>query len=58
MRLQMTRRHADHQPADPALAHRRELPGHQLDMPVHRQPGARIELAKAARGKARKVVAK
>ena len=40
----MTRRHADHQPADPALPHRRELSGHDLDMPVHRQAGARVEL--------------
>src|SRR3974377_1256221 len=53
----MARRHADHQPANPARAHRRQLPGHDLDMPVYRQPGARVELAKAARGKARKVVA-
>ena len=44
MRLQMARRHADHQPADAALAHRRELAGHDLDMPGHRQAGARVEL--------------
>jgi hypothetical protein len=36
VRLQMARRDADQQPADPAGAHRRQFPGHDLDMPVHR----------------------
>ena len=57
VRLQMTRRHADQQPADPALVHRRQLSRDQLEMPVHRQPGARVELAKAVRREARKIVA-
>jgi hypothetical protein len=32
------------------------IAGHDLDMPVHRQAGTRVELAKTIRGKARKVV--
>ena len=51
VRLQMARRQADDQPADPARAHRGELGGDQLDMPVHRERGARIELAKARAAK-------
>src|SRR6516162_1687308 len=53
----MARRHADDQSADPALAHRGELPGHQLEVPVRRKRDARVELAKSARRKAREVVA-
>ena len=56
VRLQMARRHADDQPADPAFAHRRELRRDQLDMPVHRERGARVELAERARREAREVV--
>ena len=55
-RLQVARRYADDQPADAAVAHRRQFPRHELDMPVHREPGARVELAKAPRRKAREIV--
>jgi hypothetical protein len=48
MQLQMARRQVDEQPADAARAHRDELGRDQLDMPVHREQGARIELAKGA----------
>ena len=51
----MARRHADHQPPDPALAHRGELAGHDLDMPAHRKADARVELEKSTRRKARKI---
>ncbi len=47
-RLQMPRRQVDDQPADPAVAHRRELRCDQLDMPAECQFGLRIELAKEA----------
>src|SRR6266446_1275553 len=56
VRLQMARRQADDQPADPAGMHRRELRRDQLDMPVHQEWGARVELTERARRKARKVV--
>ena len=52
---QMARRHADHQPPDPALAHRGELAGHDLDMPAHREADASVELEKSTRRKARKI---
>jgi hypothetical protein len=52
----MARRQADDQPADLARPHRREFRGDQFDMPVHQGPGARVELAERARGKARKVM--
>ena len=51
----MARRHADHQPPDPALAHRGELAGHDLDMPAHREADASVELEKSTRRKARKI---
>ena len=56
MRLQMARRQVDEEPADAASAYRGKLSGDQLDMPVHREEGARIELAKGAQRKARQVV--
>jgi hypothetical protein len=34
------------------------IAGHDLDMPVHREAGARVQLAKAPRREARKVVAR
>src|SRR6516165_1718656 len=54
----MARRHVDDQSADPALAHRGELPGHQLEVPVRCKRDARVELAKSARRKARKIDAR
>ena len=57
VRLQMARRQADDQPPDAAGAHRREFRGDEVDMPVHRERGARVELAERACGEARKVVA-
>src|SRR6516162_6620585 len=53
----MARRHVDDQSADPALAHRGELPGHELEVPVRRKRDARVELAKRARRKTREIVA-
>jgi hypothetical protein len=57
VRLEVARRHADDQPADPARAHRRQFRGDQLVMPARREWGARVELAGTARCKAREVVA-
>jgi hypothetical protein len=48
MRLQVARRQVDHHSADPAGAHRGELGRDRFERPVHREPGARIELAKSA----------
>jgi hypothetical protein len=56
VRLQMARRQADDQPPDMAGTHRRQLRGDQLDMPVHQEWGARVELAERACRKARKVI--
>ena len=44
----MARRQVGDQPADPAVAHRAELCGDRLEMPVHRELGPRVELAKGA----------
>jgi len=55
VRLQVARRQADDQPADMAGMHRREFRGDQLDMPVHRERGARVELAERTMRKAREI---
>jgi hypothetical protein len=51
----MTRRQVDDQPADLAFPHRDQLGGDELEMPIRRQLGLRVELVEAARGKQRKV---
>jgi len=56
VRLQMARRQVDDQPPDAARAHRRQFRRDELDVPVHRERGARVELAERARREARKVV--
>src|SRR5947208_14465745 len=57
VRLQMSRRQADDQPADPALAYRRELCRNQPDVPLHRERCARVEAAKGSLGKAYNIAA-
>src|SRR5262249_14889338 len=57
MRLQVARRQTDDQPAEMALAHRRQFCGDQLDVPVAGKGRARVELRKTAHGKAHKIVA-
>jgi len=47
--FEMTGRQIDDQPADLALAHRGQLGGDDLDMPIHRQLGLRIEVMEAVR---------
>src|SRR6516165_11257680 len=48
MRLQMTRRLIDDQPADPALEYRLELRGDDPVMPVREKFGLQTELVKRA----------
>jgi hypothetical protein len=55
-RLRYDLRWHDQQPADAARAHRGELRRDQLDLPVRRERGARIELAEGAQREAREVV--
>jgi hypothetical protein len=45
----------DDQPPDRAVEHRGQLCGDDFDMPAEREQGARVELAKTAPRKARKV---
>src|SRR4051794_3037743 len=52
----MARRQVDDQPPELAFAHRRQLGGDDLEMPVYRQARLRVELLKAASGKAGEVV--
>ena len=52
----MAGRQVDDQPPDLALPHRGELGGDDLEMPVHRQLGLRVEVLEAARGKGGEVV--
>jgi hypothetical protein len=47
-RFQIARRHIDDQPPDLALAHRSELCRDDFDVPVHRNRGHRVQLAKTA----------
>jgi hypothetical protein len=47
----MARRHIDDQPPDPALVHRRELCRDDPVMPIRRELGLRVELAKRTLGK-------
>ena len=49
--FEMARWQVDDQPPDLALAHRGQLGGDDLEMPVHRQLGLRVEVVEAARGK-------
>jgi hypothetical protein len=53
----MARRQVDDQQADLALPHRGEFGGDDLDVPVHRQVGLRVEVAKAALGEGGKILA-
>src|SRR6516165_1557516 len=55
MRLQMTRRLVDDQPADPALVHRHQLRGDDPVMPVRDEFGLRMELVKRTLGKTREI---
>jgi hypothetical protein len=48
----------DDQPLDLALPHFGQLGGDDLEVPVHRQTGLRVETLEAALGEARQVVAK
>src|ERR1700745_1329617 len=52
VRLQVARRHIDDHPADFAGAQLGEPGRDRLEMPVHREPGTRVELAKRAMRKA------
>ena len=54
--FQMTRWQVDDQPPDLAFPHRGQLGGDDLEMPVHRQLGLRVELLEAARGEGGEVV--
>ena len=54
----MTRRQVDDQPADLALSHSGEFGGNDLEVPVHRQLGLRVEVVKAAHRESRKIMAK
>src|SRR5580704_11121101 len=52
----MARRQVNDQSPDPALAHRGQLGGDDLEVPVHRQPGLRVEVLETAPGEGRQVV--
>jgi hypothetical protein len=52
----MTRWEVDDQPADPALAHRGQLGGDDLQMPIDCQAGLRVEVLEAASGEGAKSV--
>jgi hypothetical protein len=52
----MAGRQIDDQPLDLALTHRGQLGGDDLDMPIHRELGLRVEVIKAARDKAAEIL--
>src|SRR6201984_2183387 len=54
--FEMARRQIDDQSSDLALAHRGQLGGNDLEMPVHRQVGLRVESVKAAHREGREIV--
>jgi hypothetical protein len=54
--FKVPRRQIDDQPPDPAATHLHQLGGDDLDMPVHRQLGLRIELMETARDEGREVL--
>jgi hypothetical protein len=49
--FQMAGGQVDDQPSDPALPHGGQLAGDDLEVPVHRELGLRVEIVEAARGK-------
>jgi hypothetical protein len=56
--FQMPRWQVDDEPLDPAFTNRCQLGGDDFEMPVHRQAGLWIEVAKAARDEGGEVVPK
>ena len=52
----MARRQVDDQPPDPALPDRGQLGGDDLQVPVERQLGLRVEIVEAARGEGGEVL--
>ena len=52
----MAGRQVDDQPPDLALPHRGQLGGDDLEMPVHRELGLRVEVVEAARREAGEVL--
>src|SRR5437764_7289658 len=54
--FQMTRWQVDDQPPDLAFPHGGQLGGDDLDMPVHRQLGLRVEVLETAHGEADEVL--
>jgi hypothetical protein len=55
-RFQMPRRQVDDKAADPAFAHRGQLGSDDVEVPIHRQAGLRVEILEAAPGEGREVV--
>jgi hypothetical protein len=53
----MTRRQIDDEATDPAFAHRGELIGDDVEVPVHRQLCLWVEVTEAAPGKSAEVPA-
>jgi hypothetical protein len=53
--FEMARRQVDNQPLDPAFPHGVQLGGDDLEVPVHRQAGLRVEILEAASGEGRQV---